>query len=109
MITLEARNCSITKGQHRKSPIWCVLPGMLCNVPTLACTFDQPGGECGCPSFIVHFRSRCSTERNCQLFGVKPWDPIVLALAPLTLGLAALLASAIPARRAAGVEPMVAL
>jgi putative ABC transport system permease protein len=44
-----------------------------------------------------------------QLFGVKAWDPIMLALAALTLGLAALLASVIPARRAAGVEPMVAL
>lgn len=44
-----------------------------------------------------------------QLFGVKPWDPVMLALAALLLGLAALLASAIPARRAAGVEPMVAL
>jgi putative ABC transport system permease protein len=44
-----------------------------------------------------------------QLFGVKPWDPIMLALAALMLGLAALLASAIPARRAAGVEPMIAL
>jgi predicted permease len=46
---------------------------------------------------------------NNQLFGVKPWDPIMLALAALMLALAALLASAIPARRAAGVEPMVAL
>ena len=44
-----------------------------------------------------------------QLFGVKPWDPVMLALAVVLLGLAALLASAIPARRAAGVEPMVAL
>lgn len=44
-----------------------------------------------------------------QLYGVKPWDPGMLALAALMLGLAALLASAIPARRAAGVEPMVAL
>ena len=44
-----------------------------------------------------------------QLFGVKPWDPIMLALAILLLALAALLASVIPARRAAGVEPMVAL
>jgi predicted permease len=46
---------------------------------------------------------------NDQLFGVKPWDPTMLALATLMLGLAALLASVIPARRAAGVEPMVAL
>ena len=44
-----------------------------------------------------------------QLFGVKPWDPIMLTLTTLLLGLAALLASAIPARRAAGVEPIVAL
>jgi putative ABC transport system permease protein len=44
-----------------------------------------------------------------QLFGVKPWDPVMLTLATLLLGIAALLASLIPARRAAGVEPMVAL
>ena len=44
-----------------------------------------------------------------QLFGVKPWDPIMLAVAVLMLGLVALLASAIPARRAARVDPMVAL
>jgi putative ABC transport system permease protein len=44
-----------------------------------------------------------------QLFGVKPWNPLMPALAALMLVLAALLASLIPARRAAGVEPMVAL
>ena len=44
-----------------------------------------------------------------QLFGVKPWDPIMLTTATLLLGLAALGASVVPARRAAGVEPMVAL
>jgi ABC-type antimicrobial peptide transport system permease subunit len=44
-----------------------------------------------------------------QLFGVKFWDPVMLLLAAVLLGIAALLASAIPARRAAGVEPMVAL
>jgi predicted permease len=44
-----------------------------------------------------------------QLFGVKPWDPVMLVLATLLLALAAALASLIPARRAAGVEPMVAL
>lgn len=44
-----------------------------------------------------------------QLFYVTPWDPIMLAVAALMLSLAALLASAVPARRAAGVEPMVAL
>jgi predicted permease len=44
-----------------------------------------------------------------QLFQVKPWDPVMLTVATLLLALAALLASVIPARRAAGVEPMVAL
>jgi ABC-type antimicrobial peptide transport system permease subunit len=44
-----------------------------------------------------------------QLFGVEPWDPVMLTLATLLLGLAALMASLIPALRAAGVEPMVAL
>jgi ABC-type antimicrobial peptide transport system permease subunit len=44
-----------------------------------------------------------------QLFGVSPWDPVMLTLATLLLVLAALLASVIPAGRAAGVEPMVAL
>ncbi len=44
-----------------------------------------------------------------QLFGVKPWDPVMLAIATLSLGVAALIATVIPARRAAGVEPMVAL
>jgi ABC-type antimicrobial peptide transport system permease subunit len=44
-----------------------------------------------------------------QLFGVKPWDPIMLSFAVIIISLAALLASLIPARRAAQVEPMVAL
>jgi len=44
-----------------------------------------------------------------QLFNVKPWDPVMLAAAALLLILAGLLASVVPARRAAGVEPMVAL
>ncbi len=44
-----------------------------------------------------------------QLFGVEPWDPVMLALAASLLGLAALLASVIPAWRAAAVEPMTAL
>jgi predicted permease len=44
-----------------------------------------------------------------QLFGVKPGDPIMLVFATMLLGLAALVASVIPAWRAAAVEPMVAL
>ena len=44
-----------------------------------------------------------------QLFGVKPWDPAMLTVATILLCSAALLASLIPASRAAGVEPMAAL
>jgi predicted permease len=44
-----------------------------------------------------------------QLYGVQPWDPVMLAGAALLLALAALVASVAPVRRAAGVEPMVAL
>lgn len=44
-----------------------------------------------------------------QLFDVKPWDPVMLTLATLLLALAGLLATVIPAQRAAGVDPIVAL
>jgi putative ABC transport system permease protein len=44
-----------------------------------------------------------------QLFGVKPWDALMLAAATLTLGVAALVAAIIPAQRAAGLDPVVAL
>jgi putative ABC transport system permease protein len=44
-----------------------------------------------------------------QLFGVKPWDPLMLSAATLMLGLAALVAAVIPAQRAAGLDPVVAL
>lgn len=44
-----------------------------------------------------------------QLFGVKPWDPLMLIGTTLLLCFAGLLASAMPASRAAGVEPMIAL
>src|SRR5579862_812805 len=44
-----------------------------------------------------------------QLYSVKPYDPLILAFATFLLGLAALLASVIPAQRAASVNPTVAL
>ena len=44
-----------------------------------------------------------------QLYGVQPWDPIMLTGATILLALAALVALVVPVRRAAGVEPMIAL
>jgi putative ABC transport system permease protein len=44
-----------------------------------------------------------------QLFGVQPWDPVMLAIATLLLGVGALVAAMIPAWRASCVEPMAAL
>jgi putative ABC transport system permease protein len=44
-----------------------------------------------------------------QLFEVTPWDPMIVSAAPVLLVLAALIAAAIPARRAASVDPAEAL
>ena len=44
-----------------------------------------------------------------QLFGVQPMDPLVLAAVAGVLGVVAFLACAVPARRAARIDPLVAL
>jgi putative ABC transport system permease protein len=44
-----------------------------------------------------------------QLFGVQPMDPLVLLSVAAVLGVVAFLACAIPARRAARIDPLVAL
>ena len=44
-----------------------------------------------------------------ELFGVRIWNPLVLGTATVVLGAVALLAAALPAQRAASVEPMEAL
>jgi putative ABC transport system permease protein len=44
-----------------------------------------------------------------QFFGVSPFDPLTYASVAVLLGIATLLACRLPARRAARVDPMVAL
>jgi putative ABC transport system permease protein len=44
-----------------------------------------------------------------QLYGVQPWNPMMLAVATALLAVAAVLAAVAPVHRAANVEPMVAL
>ncbi|HKR97187.1 MAG TPA: ABC transporter permease [Candidatus Angelobacter sp.] len=44
-----------------------------------------------------------------QLYGVKPYDPLVLSITACVLASAAFIAAVIPARRAANTEPMQAL
>jgi predicted permease len=44
-----------------------------------------------------------------QLYGLNPYDPVVVLLAVLTLGLSALIAALIPARRASSISPSQAL
>ena len=44
-----------------------------------------------------------------ELFGVSPWDPLTTCGASLVLGMAALVAAAIPAVRAANADPVEAL
>jgi predicted permease len=83
-------------GADRRSVVEMVLRGAFSQVGI--------GLAIGIPAAII--AGKLITD---QLFEVKPWDPIMLTIAILLLGLAALLASVIPARRAAGVEPMVAL
>lgn len=58
----------------------------------------------GMPAAIIagHFMSA-------ELYQVQPWDPAVLFGTTVILALAAFLAAVVPAQRAAGVEPMVAL
>jgi predicted permease len=83
-------------GADRKSVLSMVLRGAFLQVVI--------GLAIGVPAAIVAGRGMTN-----QLYGVKPYDPAMLAVATVMLVLAALIASIIPAQRAAGVNPMEAL
>jgi predicted permease len=51
----------------------------------------------------------CGRLIAAQLYQVKSWDPIVLTASVFALGLCALIASIIPAQRAASIDPVKAL
>jgi ABC-type antimicrobial peptide transport system permease subunit len=52
------------------------------------------------------FLSKLMTK---MLYGVQPSDPLTFGGVTIVLGLAALLATCVPARKASQIEPMVAL
>jgi predicted permease len=58
----------------------------------------------GLPATILGGRAMAS-----QLFGVKPYDPVILIFTVAVLSFAAFVAALVPAKRAAGLEPMRAL
>jgi hypothetical protein len=59
---------------------------------------------------VAVLQSRPGVPRGTPLlYGVRPWDPLTLAAISLVLICATLLACYLPARRAAGVDPMIAL
>jgi macrolide transport system ATP-binding/permease protein len=51
----------------------------------------------------------CAMLMRKLLFGTQPWDPSTLAAVAATLAISALIASFVPARRAASVNPVEAL
>jgi ABC-type antimicrobial peptide transport system permease subunit len=86
----------LAMGADRRSVLLMVLGGAFKQVGT--------GLAVGIPAAIG-----AGSMISSHLFGVRPFDPLMLATATLALGLAALIAAVIPARRAANLDPMVAL
>jgi ABC-type antimicrobial peptide transport system permease subunit len=58
---------------------------------------------------VTRMMAAISLARSSMIYGVHPWDPVTILGVIVVLMLVALLASYIPARRAASVDPMQAL
>ena len=83
-------------GANRRSVVRLVLSGAFWQVAV--------GLLIGIPITILGGRAMSN-----QLFGVKPYNPAILLLTCIVLGIAAFVAAVIPAFRAASVEPIQAL
>ena len=67
----------------------------------------QPGGGAvGAGTRRSNFRA---LRAECAEFGVQPADPLSYVAVVFVLGLVTLVACYLPARRAAGVDPIIAL
>ena len=69
------------------------------------------GGRLVAVGLVIGVAASFATTRvlRSQLFGVQPADPLAYAIVVLVLGLVTLVACYVPARRAADVDPLVAL
>ncbi len=69
------------------------------------------GGRLVAIGLVIGVAASFATTRvlRSQLFGVQPADPLAYAIVVLVLGLVTLVACYVPARRAADVDPLVAL
>jgi predicted permease len=86
----------IAVGARRGQVMWMVLRDSL--------LMTGAGVAIGVPLALLVGRALTSA-----LYGVKPFDPSIYAFAAIGVGTVAIAASLIPARRAAGVDPLTAL
>ena len=86
----------IALGANRTSVVEMVLKGAFLQILI--------GLLIGVPAAIA-----CARLIEAKLYQVKGWDPLVIGGAVAALGVCALVASVVPARRAAGVNPVKAL
>ena len=70
---------------------------------------EPPDVLAGLPPQAREAAQPCESALQRLLFEVKGLDPMTFAVAPLCLGAAALVASYVPARRAARISPLAAL
>ncbi len=78
-------------------------------ISDLAPLSQQVSEAVGRPRFTTLLLGLFTRWLSGLLYGISTTDPLAFLAAPLALGLVALYASYLPARRAAGLDPLVAL